>query len=136
MLMGSVITRDAAFGLRIKLTHMRLGGRLAPMTLKPFCAPAPRSIALPGSRCLGARWRLWCCNRPEFAQVLHPALSSSPDTRIGRRCASMAPGGRRGLFSVIWTRFSQSPSRRVCDALQLFRLGYSWGRPISLVVPL
>jgi len=32
-------------------------------------------------------------------------------------------------------RFSSEQVDRFCDGLQLFRLGYSWGGPISLVVP-
>jgi len=40
------------------------------------------------------------------------------------------------LFSVmIDPRFSQSQVDAFCDALQLFKLGYSWGGPMSLVVP-
>jgi cystathionine beta-lyase len=45
-------------------------------------------------------------------------------------------GGAAGLFSVILdTRFAQSHVDAFCDALQLFKIGYSWGGPMSLVVP-
>jgi cystathionine beta-lyase len=41
-----------------------------------------------------------------------------------------------GLFSVVFDeRFSTEQVDRFCDSLQFFRLGYSWGGPISLVVP-
>jgi cysteine-S-conjugate beta-lyase len=32
-------------------------------------------------------------------------------------------------------QYSQSQVDAFCDALQLFKLGYSWGGPVSLVVP-
>ena len=45
-------------------------------------------------------------------------------------------GGAAGLFSVIvHARFPQAQVDAFCDALQLFKVGYSWGGPMSLVVP-
>jgi cystathionine beta-lyase len=32
-------------------------------------------------------------------------------------------------------RYSQAQVDAFCDDLQLFRIGYSWGGPVSLVVP-
>jgi len=47
-----------------------------------------------------------------------------------------AEGRAAGLFSVILdARFSQAQTDAFCDALKLFKIGYSWGGPISLVVP-
>jgi cystathionine beta-lyase len=41
-----------------------------------------------------------------------------------------------GLFSVVFNeRYSSQQVDAFCDALRLFKLGYSWGGPISLVVP-
>ena len=41
-----------------------------------------------------------------------------------------------GLFSVVIDeRFDQAVVDRFCDSLQFFKLGYSWGGPVSLVVP-
>jgi cystathionine beta-lyase len=40
------------------------------------------------------------------------------------------------LFSVVFDpRFSATRVDAFCDALKLFKLGYSWGGPVSLVVP-
>ena len=36
---------------------------------------------------------------------------------------------------VLAPHFSQNQVDAFCDALQLFRLGYSWAGPVSLVVP-
>jgi cystathionine beta-lyase len=45
-------------------------------------------------------------------------------------------GGAAGLFSVIFNPdVSQTQVDAFCDALRLFKIGYSWGGPISLVVP-
>ncbi|MBC7468936.1 MAG: PLP-dependent transferase, partial [Ramlibacter sp.] len=41
-----------------------------------------------------------------------------------------------GLFSVVFDpRYSPAQVDAFCDALRLFKLGYSWGGPVSLVVP-
>jgi cystathionine beta-lyase len=41
-----------------------------------------------------------------------------------------------GIFSVVMdARYSREQVDKFCDALKLFKLGYSWGGPISLVVP-
>jgi cystathionine beta-lyase len=45
-------------------------------------------------------------------------------------------GRAAGLFSVIvGSQFTSTQVDAFCDALQLFKLGYSWGGPMSLVVP-
>ena len=36
---------------------------------------------------------------------------------------------------VFDARFSAAQVDAFCDALKLFKLGYSWGGPVSLVVP-
>jgi cystathionine beta-lyase len=40
------------------------------------------------------------------------------------------------LFSVILhARYSQAQVDAFCDDLKLFKIGYSWGGPVSLVMP-
>ena len=78
----------------------------------------------------------WCLTRPEFAQVLHPALPDSPGHAHWRALCGAGPGAAAGLLSVmIDRRYSQAQVDAFCDALKLFKLGYSWGGPMSLVVP-
>jgi len=68
--------------------------------------------------------------------VLHPALSGSPGHLHWKALCKNGPGGAAGLFSVVVdARYGQQQVDDFCDALRLFRLGYSWGGPISLVVP-
>jgi cystathionine beta-lyase len=64
--------------------------------------------------------------------VLHPALAGSPGHAHWRECCTAAAG----LFSVaVDPRHSAGQVDRCVDALRLFRLGYSWAGPVSLVVP-
>jgi cystathionine beta-lyase len=77
----------------------------------------------------------WLADRAEIAQVLHPALEGSPGHASWLRLCG-ATDRAAGLFSVVFdARFSAAQVDRFCDSLELFRLGYSWGGPISLVVP-
>jgi len=82
----------------------------------------------------------WLRGRPEIAQLLHPAFEGSPGHASWRAlCTGGDAGGEglaAGLFSVVFhERYSPQQVDAFCDALQLFRLGYSWGGPVSLVVP-
>jgi cystathionine beta-lyase/cystathionine gamma-synthase len=62
---------------------------------------------------------------PEVERVMHPVYSNHP----GKATLT----GYSGLFSFEVTDAIDVP--RFVDALQLFRLGVSWGGPESLVVP-
>jgi cystathionine beta-lyase len=45
-------------------------------------------------------------------------------------------GAAAGLFSVVVDpRHASAQVDAFCDALRLFKLGYSWGGPVSLVMP-
>lgn len=141
VLMGSVITRDPALGLKLKLTHMRLGLGVGANDVELVLRSLP-SIALryqahdASARALAQ----WCTGRDAFAQVLHPALRDSPGhAHWAALCGDggAAPLGRAaGLFSVVMApRFSSAQVDAFCDGLRLFKLGYSWGGPMSLAVP-
>ncbi|HVR50827.1 MAG TPA: PLP-dependent transferase [Pseudorhodoferax sp.] len=141
VLMGSIVTRDEALHLRLKLTHMRLGLGVGANDAETLLRSLPS---------MGLRYRAhdatartlarWCQGRPEFVQVLHPALAGSPGhahwAALCARDGLQAPGRAAGLFSVIVdARHAQDRVDAFCDALRLFKLGYSWGGPMSLVVP-
>jgi cystathionine beta-lyase len=65
-------------------------------------------------------------------QVLHPALDGSPGHANWTRLCTRAAG----LFSVVFdARHGSREVHAFAEALQLFKLGYSWAGPISLVVP-
>ena len=135
VLMGSVITRDASLHMRLKLTHMRLGLGVAANDAEAVLRGLP-SMALRyqahdhTTRVLTA----WAQHQSAFVQVLHPALANSPGHLHWRGlCHS---GHAAGLFSVVVDpRFAQRQVDVFCDALRLFKVGYSWGGPMSLVMP-
>jgi cystathionine beta-lyase len=137
VLMGSVITRDEQLHLRLKLTHMRLGLGVGANDVEAVLRSLP-SLALryaAHDRSARALAR-WCQARPEFAQVLHPALPDAPGHAHWQALCGEAEGRAAGLFSVIVdARYTQAQVDAFCDALRLFKLGYSWGGPMSLVVP-
>jgi cysteine-S-conjugate beta-lyase len=137
VLMGSIITRDPALHLRIKLCHMRLGFGVGANDVEAVLRSLP-SLALRYQAHDAAARELahWCLSRPEFAQVLHPALPASPGHAHWQALCKPAAGGAAGLFSVMFdARYTRSQVDAFCDALRLFKLGYSWGGPMSLVVP-
>ena len=134
VLMGSVVTRDEALHLRLKLTHMRLGLGVGANDVEAVLRGLP-SMALRYRAQDQACRQLahWLQTQTEVAQVLHPALPGSPGhTHWQRVCHDQAAG----LVSVVFKpEYTGAQVDAFCNALQLFRIGYSWGGPISLVVP-
>ena len=65
-------------------------------------------------------------------EVLHPSLESAVGHDFWRRdCRAAA-----GIFSVVFCdRFSQADVDHFIDALRLFKIGFGWGGPRSLVLP-
>ena len=137
VLMGSVITRDPALHMRLKLTHMRIGLGVAGNDAEMVLRSLPSIYLRYQAHDLAARQlAAWCQERPQIAQVLHPALPESPGHAHWKALCRAGPGGAAGLFSIILRpEYTQSQVDAFCDRLQLFRLGFSWGGPISLVVP-
>lgn len=137
VLMGSIITRDHDLHIRLKLTHMRLGLGVGMNDVETVLRSLP-SIALryrEHDRTARVLAR-WCLSRPEIAQVLHPALPSSPGHAHWQALCGEDGGRAAGLFSVIFhARYGPAQVDAFCDALRVFKLGYSWGGPISLAVP-
>ncbi len=137
VLMGSVITRDPGLHMRLKLCHMRLGLGVAANDVEAVLRSLPSLELRYQAHDHAARaLARWCTQRPEFAQVLHPALVSSPGHGHWQALCGGTSGGAAGLLSVIFhERYRQSQVDAFCDALRYFKLGYSWGGPMSLVVP-
>jgi len=137
VLMGSIVTRDPALHMQLKLTHMRLGLGVGANDVEAVLRSLP-SIALryrahdETARALAA----WCQSQPQFLQVLHPALTGSPGHEHWRAVCVNGLGGAAGLFSVVVDpKFGQKQVDAFCDALRFFRIGWSWAGPVSLVVP-
>lgn len=140
VLMGSIITADAALHMRIKLTHMRLGIGIgandAELVLRSLSSVALRYRA----HDLSARTLAAALQRQSaVVQLLHPAFAGAPGHAHWQQLcggANQGQGAAAGLFSVVIDpRYDRAAIDKFCDSLQLFRLGYSWGGPMSLVVP-
>ncbi|HWI81686.1 PLP-dependent transferase [Ramlibacter sp.] len=136
VLMGAVVTRDDELNLKLKLTHMRMGFGVGANDAEAILRGLP-SLALRyhaqdrAARALAA----WLARRPEVARVLHPALEGSPGHQHWRDLCGV-DGAAAGLFSIMFQdRYAPAQVDAFCDALKLFKLGYSWGGPVSLVVP-
>lgn len=137
VLMGSVITRDEGLHIRLKLTHMRLGLGVGANDVEAVLRSLPSLPLRYAAHDRTARaLAQWCQTRAEFAQVLHPALPGSPGHAHWQALCGEEDGRAAGLFSVlIDAKYGQAQVDAFCDALRLFKLGYSWGGPMSLVVP-
>jgi len=139
VLMGSITTRDEALHQKLKLCHMRMGLGVGANDVEAVLRSLP-SIGLryasqdETGRALASWWQ----QQSQCVQLLHPAFEGSPGHANWHAVCSAQ--GRRslaaGLFSVVLdARYTQAQVDAFCDDLKLFRIGYSWGGPVSLVVP-
>ena len=133
VLMGSVVTRDEALHERLLQAHMRLGIGIGANDAETLLRSLP-SIALRyhAQDAAGRELAGFLQRQPVVKQLLHPAFEGAPGHEHWRRHCSAAAG----LFSVLLD--PALPAGRVdafVDALRLFRIGYSWAGPVSLVVP-
>jgi cysteine-S-conjugate beta-lyase len=158
VLMGSIITRDEALHLKIKLSHMRIGFGVAAndaeLVLRSLPSIGIRYKAADQSARQLARWLKM---RPEVEAVLHPALEGAPGHGFWKNLCQNQPiagmesgqdainsaannasdqGLAAGLFSIVFhEKYTQAQVDTFVDALKLFKIGYSWGGHLSLVVP-
>lgn len=134
VLMGSVTTRDEHLHLQMKLTHMRLGLGVGANDVELVLRGLP-SLPLRYAAHDAATRQVaqWLSTRPEVSRVLHPALPDSPGHAHWAQLCKAAGG----LVSVVFdgARYSPEQVDAFVDALKLFKIGYSWGGPKSLVVP-
>ena len=133
VLLGSVICCDDVLARTLSLARSRVGHGVGLNDVEAILRSLP-SMTLRyaaqdrAARCLAA----WCQTRSEFAQVLHPALPGSPGhEHWASHCRAAA-----GLVTVEFApQFTPQQADAFVDALHLFRIGWSWGGPISLAVP-
>jgi len=139
VLMGSVMTCDDALALKLKMTMMRLGICVGANDMESILRSLPTiSLRYAAQDHSARQLAQWWKDQKVCAQVLHPALEGSPGHGHWQAlCAPQGgPGHAAGLFSVMLDpSLTQTQVDSFCDSLSLFKLGYSWGGPISLVVP-
>ncbi|HEY4979748.1 MAG TPA: cystathionine beta-lyase [Candidatus Acidoferrum sp.] len=132
LLLGSITVRDQSLYQKLGSAQQNIG-----------CAVSPDdcSLALRGLQTLAVRLdhiessalaiAKWLAARPEIDRVLHPALESCPGHEFWKRDFL----GSSGVFSIV---FKPGPAQEqvyaFVDALQLFKVGYSWAGVTSLAV--
>jgi cysteine-S-conjugate beta-lyase len=143
VLMGSIVTRDEKLHLQLKLTHMRVGWGVGANDAEAVLRSLPSlPLRYRAQDAAGRAVAAWLKDRPAVVQLLHPAFEGSPGHSNwkalcgGNGGGADAGGTAAGLFSVVFhERYTSDQVDAFCDALKLFKLGYSWGGPVSLVVP-
>jgi len=130
--LGSVTSATPEFQERVWHTHKQLGAAVS---------PDDAFLALRGMRTLAVRLERqgasalriaeWLAGRPEVAQVLHPALPSSPDHELWKRDFL----GASGLFGLTLKPCAPDALKAMLESLELFAMGWSWGGYESLIVP-
>jgi cystathionine beta-lyase len=133
VLMGAVITRDAALNDQLALAHMRLGLGVSPDDAFLVMRGLPSmQLRFDAHDAAARKVAAWLQGRPEIARVLHPALPDCPGHLEWKRDFT----GAGGLFSVVFdARYTEAQTDAFVDALTLFGIGYSWGGANSLVMP-
>ena len=138
VLMGAITTRDARLHERIQHGHMHLGLGVGANDLEAVLRALPSLPLRYHAQDVAARKLAhWLAGQGPVAQVLHPALAGAPGHEHWQAlCGHGHEGAAAGLFSVVLDeRFASGQVDAFCDALRLFRLGYSWGGPLSLAMP-
>ena len=132
LLLGSVTVRDDALYQRLGAAQQVLGSNVSPddcsLALRGLQTLGVRLAAIESSALTVAKW---LAARPEVERVLHPALESCPGHEFWKRDFL----GSSGVFSIV---LKPGPTQEqvfaFVDALQLFKVGYSWAGVTSLAV--
>jgi len=133
VLMGSAVTRDESLYHRLLLAHGRLGVGVGANDVELVLRSLP-SIALRyhAHDATARSLARWLATQPVVTRVLHPALAGAP----GHAWWAATCDAAAGLFSVLLDpALSGAQVDAFVDALRLFKIGFSWGGPVSLVVP-
>jgi cystathionine beta-lyase len=131
--MGAVSCRDDAIYRKLALARSRIGHGVGANDVEMILRSLPTlPLRYASQDAAGRAFAAWCQTRSEFTRVLHPALAGSPGhAHWASHCRAAA-----GLVTVeVDPRFGVAHTDAFVDALSVFRIGYSWGGPISLVVP-
>ena len=134
ILMGSVVTRDQNLHHQLFRMHAIQGIAIS----GDDAAQVQRSLAsmrLRYEHQSQSTLKLldWLKQQHEFVQVLHPTDESSAGHRYWKEVCK--EGHSAGLVSVIFkAEYDLTAIRKFCDSLNLFKLGFSWGGPVSLVM--
>ena len=134
ILMGSVVTQDQKLHHQLYQTHALQGICVS----GDDAAQVQRSLASMELRYQHQSHSAlqlidWLKLQNTFVQILHPSLPESAGYRYWKQVCQN--GHSAGLISVIFKpEYELADVRTFCDNLKLFKLGFSWGGPLSLVM--
>ncbi|MDF2415995.1 cystathionine beta-lyase [Acinetobacter beijerinckii] len=134
ILMGSVVTRDQQLHHKLYRTHAIQGISVSgDDTAQIQRSLAHMSLRYDQQSKSAVTLMDWLQQQPHFSQVLHP---SHPDSAGHSFWVETCKTGKSaGLVSVIFKpEYDLAAIRKFCDSLSLFKLGFSWGGPISLAM--
>ena len=132
VLMGSVTTRNPALHLKLNAAHMRMGWGVGANDAESVLRALPSlPLRYAAQDQAGRTLAQWWAQRPEVAQVLHPAWPGSPGHAHWKQLCTQAAG----LFAIVFDpRYGRAQVDAFVDALKVFKIGFSWAGPVSLVV--
>jgi cysteine-S-conjugate beta-lyase len=134
VLMGSVACRDEALYKRLAMTHSRLGLGVGVNDVEAVLRALPSlPLRYAAQDAAGRRLAAWAAAQaPTIRRVLHPAWPGSPGHANWAAICRAAAG-------LLTLEFDPAIDPERVDAfvegLSLFRMGWSWGGPVSLAVP-
>ena len=134
ILMGSVVTQDQHLHHQLFRMHAIQGIAIS----ADDAAQVQRSLASMQLRYeqqsrSTVQLLKWLKQQPQFIQILHPANENSAGHHYWKKIC--ATDQSAGLVSVIFKpEYDLNAIRKFCDSLNLFKLGFSWGGPVSLVM--
>ena len=134
ILMGSVVTNNQALHHQLFRTHAIQGVCVSGDDTAQIQRSLPSMKIRYEQQSQSALELLeWLKQQNEFTQVLHPADPESAGHEFWKDICKEKHSA--GLVSVIFDpAYDLQDIRNFCDALELFKLGFSWGGPISLVM--
>jgi cystathionine beta-lyase len=132
LMMGAVTAKDESLYRQIKNMAGVLGLGVAPddcfLALRGLPTMVPRLHQHQASALAIAAW---LAERAEVKTVLHPAFERCPGHALWKRDFS----GSSGLFSIVLhEQFSAPKVEQMVDSLRYFKIGASWGGPVSLAL--
>jgi cystathionine beta-lyase len=130
--MGAATVRDEALWERIRTASLQLGvcvgGDDASTVLRGM---KTLRLRLEEGQASGLDLARWLQDRPEVAQVLHPALPSCPGHENWLRYFT----GSTGAFSfVLDPQLTQSEVDNLVNDMRAFQIGSSWDRVDNLIM--
>ncbi len=133
VLMGSIACRADALYETLAWTHSRLGLGVGANDVELVLRALPSlPLRYAAQDAAARRIAQWAQGQPGVRRVLHPSLPDSPGhAHWAALCQAAA-----GLVTLeIDPRHGSDAVDAFVDGLQHFRIGWSWGGPVSLAVP-